>query len=170
MSSAFIPHVTITNAVGAAIQQNDRPFDDLVHGMYLLYLVHKFLIQDICSWRLACCSEHPPHWKDWSLCDRFCGQGNTHHLRCYPPSRVGPPRTSHWRSISGPIWQWYILIYEDCGCRLTACWCEENIIPVGVFGGRDASGLITSIGFVSFDTRSTANPPVKIFGELNQYG
>lgn len=43
----------------------------------------------------------------------------------------------------------------------------ESIILVGVFGGRDANGRIASIGFVRFDTRPTANPPVNILGEID---
>lgn len=43
----------------------------------------------------------------------------------------------------------------------------EDSILVGAFGGRDANGGIASIGFVKFDTRPTANPPVVVLGELD---
>ena len=52
-------------------------------------------------------------------------------------------------------------------CDISYLLVEDDIILVGVFGGRDKDGRIASIGFIRFDARPTANPPVEVFGKLD---
>ena len=47
------------------------------------------------------------------------------------------------------------------------CVSLAEMILVGVFGGREADGHISSIGFVRLDMSPSASTPAEIFGKLD---